>query len=285
MKIFKLLIVFVFSLCLNLTVVHAQNVSKSSEQKPGKLLPSEALALMINAVDSNPQIKRIDNTKPFLPRVITTGLSEKEQFYLGEVYFWNLMPKESLKAYEPLLKNRGNIGRASWKRTMIVLFNGYNKFDQVEAQLKEFREIFKATPEDRVYLFFQVFSVANRYKDLGNHKKVVELINDEINEFDNDGAFLSYRLPIFFIESYKAIGKKQEALKILQTAKDKLTKALENRKKNMPKNDMRFAVHTYAVINMETVVTEKLGYSQLNEKYEKLIKLIDEGINTIASEK
>ena len=278
-----MVVLLIVSQCCAFT--YAQTEKQSTEQKPGKLLPSEAVTLMIKAVDTNQQKKRRDNTRRFLPRVITKGLSEEEQFYLGEVYFWGLKPKEALKAYEPILKNRGKFGRAAWQRNMVVLFRGFNEFDKVEAQLKEYRKLFKPSPSDNAHLYGPVFLVANRYKTAGNHQKVIELISDEISEFNDNGAYISYQLPIRFIDSYKAVGKKDEALKILQTAKEKLVRTLAERKKNIPKNDIKYAVHSPPVLRMETVATEQLGYSQRNEAYSRLIKRLEDGMKKIRAEK
>ena len=254
-----------------LAILMSTSVLKSQERK---LLPSEALVLMYNAVDLNPEKQRIENTKPFQSRVITEGLEGDEIFYLGETYFWNFMPKEAAQAYENFLEEDSPRGRASWQRWLQVQFRAFDKHDYVEEKLRDYREKYKPIPKDRYGLFGQVYNLANKYKAAGEHEKVVQLIKDEIEYLDYDGAYASFQLPGIFFGSFAQTGKTQEAVSMIQGAITGLQKTLDSRKANIPEKEFAFVVHSAPVRNMDNVMTEKLSYTQMNEKFEGLIKSI-----------
>lgn len=239
------------------------------------LLPSEALVLMYNAVDHNPDVSRIDNTLPYLERVITTNLSSDEQFYLGEVYFWDFKPKEAEEAYKPFLTENGKRGRSAWQRTMQIKFRAYDLHSEVESDLKKYRKKFKPMPEDRYGLFGQVYNVASLYQGKNEHEKVLQLISDELNTLNHEGAYRSFQLPAYFIESYKAVKKNEEAIQLLQSAKVGLEKTLANRMKSIPEDDYFFVEHGNVVTSMDNAFTENVGYQQMNEKFEALIESLE----------
>ncbi|MBO3697026.1 hypothetical protein [Roseivirga sp. E12] len=250
------------------------NGTSKAQSNDSKLLPSEALVLMYNAVDLNPDKKRIDNTKPFQSRVITEGLSGDEIFYLGETYFWNFMPKEAAEAYGQFLEEDSPRGRASWQRYLQIQFRAFEKHDLVEQKLSEYRKKFKPVPDDRYGIYGQVINVANLYVKRGEHKKVLELINQELEYVNYDGAYNSLLLPAYFHASYRSLGKVDEAVKTLKNAMAGLTETLEKRKQNAPDEEFQYVVHSRPVASMETIMTTKLSYTQMNEKFEVLIQSI-----------
>lgn len=257
---------FIFTMALMLFT------SMAFSQQNSKLLPSEALVLMYNAVDSHPENKRIENTKPFQSRVITEGLSGDELFYLGETYFWNFMPKEAAAAYANFLDEDSPRGRASWQRYLQIQFRAFEKHELVEQKIKEYRAKYKPIPEDRNGMIGQVWNVAERYRKMGNHAKVVELINAEVATLDYKGAYSSFQLPGIFFQSYQEAGKMQEAINMINEAIAGLKKTVEARKSKTPDKDFHFVVHSAPVRGMDTIMTEKLSYEQMTAKFEELIK-------------
>lgn len=241
-------------------------------QQDSKLLPSEALVLMYNAVDLHPEKQRIQNTKPFQARVITEGLSGDELFYLGETYFWNFMPKEAAEAYANFLEEDSPRGRASRQRYLQVQFRAFEKHDLVEQKITEYRAKFKPTPEDRSGMIGQVWNIAERYRKMGNHEKVVELVNAEIASLDYNGAYSSFQLPGIFFMSYKESGRMDDAIKMISETIAGLKKTVEARKSKTPEKDFAYVVHSAPVRGMDTVMTEKLSYQQMTEKFEALIE-------------
>lgn len=241
-------------------------------QQNSKLLPSEALVLMYNAVDLHPEKQRIENTKPFQSRVIIEGLSGDELFYLGETYFWNFMPKEAAEAYANFLDEESPRGRASWQRYLQIQFRAFEKHDFVEQKIQEYRDKYKPMPEDRSGIIGQVWNVAERYRKMGNHEKVVALVNAELASLDYNGAYSSFQLPGIFFDSYRETGKIQEAIKLINDAIAGLKKTVEARKRKTPEKEFRYVTHSAPVRNMETIMTEKLSYTQMTEKFEELIK-------------
>lgn len=270
MKIVSPLLIMI--LIILSTTVQAQ------EQKPGMLLPSEALILMYNAVDQNPDVSRIDNTLPYLERVITTNLSSDEQFYLGEVYFWDFKPKEAEEAYKPFLTEDSKRGRSAWQRTMQIKFRAYDLHEEVETDLKKYRRKFKPIPADRYGLFGQVYNVASLYQGKNEHEKVIQLIEEELSTLNHEGAYRSFQLPAYFIESYKAVGKNEEAIQLLQSAKSRLEQTLADRMKSIPEDDHFFVEHGSVVTGMDNTFTEEIGYQQMNKKFEDLIESLAKAI-------
>jgi|GEM_PF-3143248 len=265
------------SLLLAICLVNFAQTSKAQNNQSG-LLPSEALVLMYNAVDLNPNKKRIDNTKPFQSRVITEGLSGDEIFYLGETYFWNFMPKEAAQAYSQFLEEDSPRGRASWQRYLQIQFRAFDQHDLVEEKLSEYRKRFKPTPNDRYGIYGQVINVANLYLKRGEHEKVLELINEELEYMKYDGAYNSLLLPAYFHASYRSLGRVNEAVEALKRAKAGLLETLEKRKQNASNEEFQYVVHSRPVASMETIMTSKLSHTQMNEKFEALIQSISRAL-------
>ncbi len=243
-----------------------------AQDNQNKLLPSEALTLMIHAAAMNPELKRIDATKPYLSRVITTDLSREEQYILGDIYFWNFMPDESFEMFSKFLDDNNDLARASWQRVLQIRFRAYNEHDKVEGLIKEFREKFKPDPRDRFYVFGQTLNLGRKYAEEVNHERVLSLINEELETLNYEGAYRSFELPGFFFESYEVLGKKKEALTLLKEAKKGLELTLSERKKNLPEKDLDYLpLYATRASGMENIVTDKLSYGQMNGKFEELI--------------
>ena len=243
-----------------------------------RLMPSEAIAIMYHRTDMNPDKSRDINTKPIQPLVITEGLEGDELFYLGETYFWNLMPKESFAAFSKIKDENTIAARAAWQRIFIININGFQKFEETEGMLSSYREKFKPLPADRLGAFYAVSSLAYLYNQQGKHDKVVQLIKEEIEYLNYEGPYDSFALLYLYKDSFEEEKQVDELRKMTQEAHDGLKASLEQRKKNVPEKDIRYAEHSAPVAGMLTVMTEKLGYAQTNEKYEKLIEKLAEAL-------
>ncbi|OEK01084.1 hypothetical protein BFP97_05995 [Roseivirga sp. 4D4] len=268
-----------FSIILLAISLVALNSKSNAQTNDSKLLPSEALVLMYNAVDLNPDKKRIENTKPYQSRVITEGLQGDEIFYLGETYFWNFMPKEAAEAYSQFLEEDSPRGRASWQRYLQIQFRAFDKHDFVEEKLSEYRKKFKPTPDDRYGIYGQVINVANLYLERGEHEKVLELINEELAYINYGGAYNSLLLPAYFHASYRSLGKVDEAVTALKKAKAGLMETLDKRKQKKTSNEeFQYVAHSRPVASMETIMTSKLSHTQMNDKFEALIQSISRAL-------
>lgn len=263
-----------------LLIIACLVISPLMAQEGGKLLPSEAIALMYYRVDMNPTASRDINTKPIQPRVITEGLEGDELFYLGETYFWNLLPNEANAAFEKLLDGNSLASRAAWQRYLIVKINGFQEYEEAEQMIKDYRKKFKPITEDISGNYFGIASLIYGYSQSGKHQKIVNLVKDELAYLDYSGPYSGFIGPVNHMSSFEAIGEKDTALELLKKSKDGLSKELEKRKANMPdaNADIKYAEHSGPVNNMLTVMTEKNGYSQMNEKFEKLIGRIEKAI-------
>ena len=257
--------------------------SQSKSNFKGKLLPSEGLALTYDAMNSNMDGKRMEVIGHILPRVVKENLSGDELFYLGDLYFWNFKPKESEDAFKPFLKEKGLRARSAWQRSLQIKFRAYDKHDEVEKLIREYRKQFPAIPEDRYGMFGQVWNVASRYEKLGDYKKVLQLISEELKSLNYSGAYRSFNLPAYFNKSYRELGKVDEAIKLLEIAMNNLSKTLKNRKNNIPKNDPLYVVHSNRVERMLTPYQSKKSYTQINQKFEELINALNESIKKYKS--
>ena len=117
-------------------------------ETPGKLLPSEATTLMVMQAMNNPDASRKDVYEHYLPRVITEGLDSDELFYLGEVYFFALMPEEARDAYYPLLNDNSMRARVAWQRVLQIRFRAFQMYDRAARDMVNFRKTFPADPAD-----------------------------------------------------------------------------------------------------------------------------------------
>jgi len=184
-----------------------------------------------------------------------------------------------MEVYSKLMKGNDDIARASWQRAMQIDFIAFQKYDKVEENLEKFRKKFNLNPKDQIYMFSQVKNLANKYAKEGNHEKALELINQELQVLDYNGAYKSFLLPAHLFTSYQALGKESKAFELLEKFKNGLEQTLAERNKNTPEKDPDYLIHTSRVKGMETIVTNKLSYAQMSEKFEEVIDSIEKAIN------
>ncbi len=253
----------------------------STAQEPGKLLPSEAMVLMVNEAMNNPELSRKDVFHDMLPRVITGNLDNHEQFYLGEVYFFALMPEEARDAYWPQRLGNSMRARIAWKRLMQIRFRAFGLYDAVAEDVVNFRKTFGADPADREYLARQTRNLGNYYRDLGQHEKVVEAVEAELAVLDYKGAYSSFLLPATYVDSYTEVGKRSVALAHLRSAKDGLTKTLNYRESAQPADDYTYPLPSDNYAFLFTPLNSNLGWEQYNDKLRQLIEKIDTAVAEI----
>ena len=245
---------------------------------PGRLLPSETFTLMLNQAMNNPSLSRRDVYEQYMPRLITVDLDQLEQYYLGEVYFFALMPEESRDAFYALRHGDSMLARVAWQRIIQIRFRAFQMYERAARDLVYFRETFPADPRDREYLSRQVLNFGTYYAEQGAHDQVVELVEAELTALDFDGAYNSLLHPATFIASYIAVGKKDLALSHMQAARDGLTSTLTERLRNRPEEDYNYPLPADRYAFFLTPVNEKLGFSQHNDKFRALIAALDAAI-------
>ncbi|MGH9816367.1 MAG: tetratricopeptide repeat protein [Candidatus Acidiferrales bacterium] len=156
--------------------------------------------------------KQPDTTRPVVPLIKTADLSREEEFALGEAYFLAFMPDEATAIFEKFLSGRDRYSRIAWQRHLQMVFAAYDRHDDAEKLLAEYRQTFPPIAEDTSYTYQAVWNQARRYRDAGNHAKAVELILEDVNALPTDVPFSSFRLLIAYLPSFEAIGKGDEAL-------------------------------------------------------------------------
>ena len=193
-----------------------------------KLPPSEILHLMFHEMAKNPEAQRTSITVPLMKRTQTEGLSKREQFALGEVYFTNLQPVESKAMFEPFMDGDDAHAAMAWERVMQILFRAEGKADEVEKMLPDFHKRFPPSPEIVYGAFFQIQNVAKTYQEKGDHERVVELVEAEVSQLSFDAPYRSWLLPATFLDSYEAVGKGMKARNYLRDAHAHYTKELSS---------------------------------------------------------
>jgi hypothetical protein len=271
-----------FAACLTvLALLWLPQIAKS--ESPGKLLPSEAITLMVTDAMNNPTFSREDVYQAYLPRVITDDLNEEEQFYLGEVYFFALMPEEARDAYYPLRQGESLVARVAWQRLLQIRVRAFEMHERAATDMVNFRKTFAADPADREYLSRQVLNFGNYYARQGEHEKVVGVVEAELAALNYGGAYASFIHPATFIESYIATGRMQQAIKHLQSAHDGLTETLKVRVSSPPDDDYNYPLPADRYSFFFTPVNEKLGWQQQNDKFLQLIDNIGASLKMIES--
>lgn len=240
-----------------------------------KLNPKELFVLMVDAVEKNPTAKRIDITKPFLKRIDSSNLSREDQFYLGEIYFWNFMPKPANAMYKLVSEGNDDLARSAMKRELIIQTRAFKNIEKAEKLLNSYRLKFPPKEQDYNYLYGRVYEVADSYAKKGNHKKSIDLVEEELKALDYKSPYNSYKLLIHFFTSYKELGKEKVAIQQLENIITELKKELTQRIDKKPQKDEDFVVHIPKITNMLTLVDKKLNYSQITEKFKDLIAVLE----------
>lgn len=272
-----------FAGLLAILVVMVLTPVSVSANEPGNLLPSEAIVLMLNKAMKNPELTRQDVFEDLLPRVITEGLDERETFLLGEVYFFSLDAGSARDAFWQVRSGNSMIARVAWKRIIQIRFRAFQMFEQAASDMERFRERFPAVPEDRGYLGGQVRNFGMLYRDSGEHEKVVQVVEAELAALNNDGAYDSFIYPAFFIDSYTSVGKRGVALSHLKKARDGLSETLRTRERNPPEEDYAYPLPSDNYAFLYSPATDRLGWSQENRAFRKLIAALSESIASIES--
>ncbi|MEP5612861.1 MAG: hypothetical protein ABJP45_11455, partial [Cyclobacteriaceae bacterium] len=194
--------------------------------------------------------------------------------------FWNFMPKEAKAAYTELLNDGSVLGNAARQRIWVINVNGFGLHDEVEKDVQDYQKTVKSTVDDRFGAFSGVNFVTARYKREGEHQKVVDMINTELDRLSFKGAYRSFLLPIRSFESYQQVGAADKIAKRMAKIRDGLKTTLKDRKENAPEKDFMHTQYCSSVQGMLTAVTEKLGYEQINKEFEDIITQIDEFVSS-----
>ena len=272
---------FLLTVAMTLSAALSLQSAVAEDDAPGALLPSEALVLILWEAMHRPEASREQVFEPVLPRVIVDDLDDDELFFLGEVYFFALMPEEARDAYYPLRDGTSLRARVAWQRLLQIRFRAFEMYDRVAREMVRFRERFPPDPADRTYLYHHVLNFGRMHAGAGEHDKTVAAVEAELAALDYSGAYDSLMLPSTFIESYRAQGKLDQALRHLRRARDGLAQTLEARLADPPEEDQYYLLPARRYAFFFSPVTEKLGWEQHNDKFRELIRRLEEAIASI----
>jgi hypothetical protein len=183
------------------------------------LLPTEALHFIFQELVDQPTRQK-EIAEKYLSRVSTTNLKSAEQFALGEVYFVALKPKESTEVYEKFISGHDMRARMAWQRVILMKIRAFEKVDEAEKEIYQYRKRFPADEKDLFHLAYPVSSLARYYADKGDHERVVKLISDEIESLPSNAPYYSFGMVATFFESFKNVGKEEAAIRMLERGRN-----------------------------------------------------------------
>jgi hypothetical protein len=161
---------------------------------------------------------------------VTTGLSAEEEMALAELHFLAFNPKEADAIFSRYLDRTDRIGRMAWIRHQQIQFRAFDKHDETEPAIAEFRKRFPVSPDDLTYTSSMVFNQANRYALRGDHEKAVQLVLEDLAGLPQDLPLRSFQLAGTFFASFMKVGKGAEARAILEAHRAKLAERVANTK-------------------------------------------------------
>lgn len=181
-----------------------------------RLDPTEVLYLSLKAMAENPGAGRLETVSRFFQRIKTEELSADQEFARAEVSFVNLRPGEALYQFESFMDGSGLRSRIAWQKSMQIHFRAYQKHDLVEQLVEDYWQKFTPDPADIWHADLQITNLANKYMREGNHAKVVAIIVKEIERLPRNAPYRSFRLPVLFMGSFVAEGKREQAVQLIR---------------------------------------------------------------------
>lgn len=190
--------------------------ASSQNNNTAKLQPTEVVYYSLKAMAENPTAPRLPTIKQYFDRLNTENLNEKQEYALGEVYFLNLKPRESLAQYEKFMGDDDMRARIAWQKVMQINFAARDLHEKVEGMIEDYWQKFTPVPQDIWHVDKQIKNLATKYAREGNHQKVVDIITREVNRLPTNAPYKSLSLPAAFLSSFVAVGKEKEAKDMLR---------------------------------------------------------------------
>lgn len=190
--------------------------SNSFAQNQSKLEPTEVVYYSLKAMAENPAARRLPTIKQYFDRLNTESLDKYQNFALGEVYFLNLKPRESLAQYEMFMDGTDLRARIAWQKAMQINYAAYDRHEKVEGMVEDYWQKFPPTPEDIWHADWQIKNLATKYQEEGDHQKVVDIVTREVNRLPLNAPYRSLRLPAVFMNSFVAVGQEDAARLMLR---------------------------------------------------------------------
>lgn len=257
-------------------------LSPVSAQETDKLKPSEVLYLSLKAMEENPGAGRLETVARFFERIDETELDDNEEFARGEVAFVQLRPGEVLYQLEPFMEGDDMRARIAWQKAMQVHFRAYRRHDQVKEMIEQYWQKFEPDPADIWHADWQIWNFATKYRNEGQHDKVVEIILKEIGRLPRNAPYRSFRLPAAFIGSFAIEGRTDEAVALIREIRTEMEKQLLEIRRQNPDGivmftsvEMKPGTYYRMEEGLEGSALEP-GYPSLSLRVRQYIQLIDE---------
>ncbi len=160
--------------------------------------------------------------KSLLPQVRTAGLSPQQDVALGMAYYFGYMPKESSAILDKYLDHSDALGRVSWEADERMLAAAFQKDEEAEQRIPEFRKRFKPDPEDLLYTDWLVWDAAEYHREKGEYQKAVDLMLADLHELPIDMPYETFEVLGSQYECFKKSGHGQVAIDLMKKHREAL---------------------------------------------------------------
>jgi hypothetical protein len=191
-------------------------------QKEPNLMPDEVLHRVGKYAADNPNGNNSDFVKSLLPQVRTTGLNSAQEVALGMVYYFAFMPKEASEKLSKYLDRTDALGRVSWQADERMLAAAFQKDEEAERRIPEFRKRFKPIPEDLVYTQWLIWDAAEYHREKGEYDKAVKIMLEDLSRLPVDMPYQTFDVLGSQYECFKKAGQSETAVSLMKKHRDAL---------------------------------------------------------------
>lgn len=228
------------TLCVVLAVVACSGPAVSETRKPSEVLHDIAKGRLEHLDYTPDQVETA--FKPLLANIQTRGLSDKEDVALGLAYFFSYDGLNAKRIFAKYRNRNDLLGRVSWQAQQNMSFAGDKDYALVERRTFEFRRKYKPIPEDLEYTGTMVRILATKFARDGDHARAAGWILNDLRSVPINLPFRSYDNLGRLFDSFKATGRTNEAVAIME-------KHLAAMKADLAKQNRRLRRHVaYAPI-------------------------------------
>lgn len=219
----------------------AQDAENSSAEKAsGPTAPADTLAeekiLPTTLVDYihtqnhlQPDWSQSDIARPLLPLAKEEGLSEEEQFFLGQLYFMAFKPNEAYAIFGEFADRDDWYGWMARQRLAIMDVRAYENFERLEKNISHKQERFLPRPDYAAIGGFGERSLCNHWAENDDNDRAVEFVLETVKNLPRDAAYYSLELPRTCFAAFEASGREAEAYNALEDALEELTTTRDRR--------------------------------------------------------
>ena len=172
----------------------------------------------------------------YLTKVRTSGIDAEEELVLARLLVIAERYSDALVLLEKLDSGSGDLAYSASIARMQILART-NEYASLEALLTEHWRRFTPNAETGAMAVSAVRELAEHYAAAGNHSKVIELVEMEMSRVPQE-LDVAYQAPTLLadsIESYIALGRRDDLIEMLQKHAAKYEAIVQARKDDIPR--------------------------------------------------